>query len=140
MAGDEEMKDAAAPAPAAPAPEPVKKLTPQQSLKAITALVEQAVKLKETRIMSGRLMRLTSSVRKQLTGEVLRQHISSSLPEELESKAFLLTQVQAVRRVLMGGTWQGFFMARCLEAWRALRAPPLHSCTTPPRPELERET
>ncbi|KAL6751922.1 26S proteasome regulatory subunit [Haematococcus lacustris] len=61
-----------------------------ESLISITAVLENAVKLKETRLMSGRIMRLTAAIRKDLNGDILSSYISSVLSAELPSRAYLL--------------------------------------------------
>lgn len=66
------------------------------SLHSIVGLLEQAVKLKETRLSSGRVLRLTSTARKNLTGQVLHSFISSCLAQEVETKPFLLAHAQKV--------------------------------------------
>lgn len=67
-----------------------------ESLKSVTAVLETATKLKDTRVLAGRVMRLTAAFRKQLTGEVLRHYIEGSLAADLESKPFLLSHVEKV--------------------------------------------
>lgn len=69
-----------------------------ESLKSVTAVLETATKLKDTRVLAGRVMRLTAAFRKQLTGEVLRHYIEGSLAADLESKPFLLSHVEKVCR------------------------------------------
>lgn len=104
MAEDKMQTDAAAPAAAnGTAAQPVvpKAKTPAEVLRAITVLLENAVKLKETRLMSGRVMRMTAAARKQLTGEVLRNFINTTLAAEVESKAYLLSAVDQVGGVVI---------------------------------------
>lgn len=78
--------------------EPAKPEAPkvQDVLKSALALVETAVKQKEGRLMSGRIMRLTASIRKQLTGDVLGALVSGALPADVEAKAFLLGYIEKV--------------------------------------------
>lgn len=65
-------------------------------LRDITHLIEKAVKTKDTRMLQGRLLRLTAAARKQLKPESLKSYLQQSLAGELESKAFLLAQVDNV--------------------------------------------
>ncbi|KXZ51995.1 hypothetical protein GPECTOR_10g1017 [Gonium pectorale] len=89
---DESQKanGAAEPAPAAPAPAVV---TVEEKLKAVVALVEKSVKTKDTRLLIGRLLRQTASVRKQLTPSIVKAFLQRTLPTDLESRAFLSTHV-----------------------------------------------
>lgn len=66
------------------------------SLCVIVGSLETAVKLKETRITSGRVLRLTAALRQQLNGEVLQAFITSCLTDDVEAKAFLLGHAQQV--------------------------------------------
>jgi len=61
-------------------------------------LLEKSVKMKETRMLLGRLFRQTATVRKQLTVEVLCQFISGALvAEAADSKTFLLGQLDQAK-------------------------------------------
>lgn len=93
---EDKMQTDEAPTTTAPAtPEPPKP-TVQDSLQAVVAMLEKSVKMKETRSLTGRVLRQTATIRKQLTAEVLHKFLSSTLAQDLESKAFLLSQVPQV--------------------------------------------
>ena len=66
----------------------------QHKLYAVLASLEQAVKLKETRL--SRAMRLSASIRKELTGSLLHTFISTALAADVETKPFLLAHAQQV--------------------------------------------
>ncbi|KAG2439463.1 hypothetical protein HXX76_004818 [Chlamydomonas incerta] len=63
-------------------------------LKSVVALVEKSVKAKDTRLLIGRLLRQTASVRKQLTAANVKAFLRQTLPADLESRAFLTSQVE----------------------------------------------
>mmetsp|Transcript_13646 Transcript_13646/g.23982 ORF Transcript_13646/g.23982 Transcript_13646/m.23982 type:complete len:500 (-) Transcript_13646:384-1883(-) len=90
MAGDKDSKAAAVPAPSDSLPEVPK---PASTLKAITVLLENAVKLKESRLVSGRVMRLAASVRPHLTPSLLREYVIATLAVEVETRPFLLATI-----------------------------------------------
>ncbi|GAX76172.1 hypothetical protein CEUSTIGMA_g3616.t1 [Chlamydomonas eustigma] len=56
--------------------------TAHQAVTAIVALIESAVKNKDARLLAGRLNRLISAVRAQLTPQILSQFFASSLKGE----------------------------------------------------------
>jgi hypothetical protein len=95
---DSKMEVDQAKAPAAdkpadkPAPAPPQ---PQDSLRSIVVLLENAVKLKETRLLSGRI--LTSAVRKHLTADLLHSFVDNTLSSECELKLALLQCLDEVR-------------------------------------------
>lgn len=72
---------------AASAPVPVK--TMGETLKDITQSIERTVKSKDTRLLQGRLLRQTATIRKQLSPAGVKAYLAASLPAELESRAFL---------------------------------------------------
>ncbi|PNH08316.1 putative 26S proteasome non-ATPase regulatory subunit 3a [Tetrabaena socialis] len=68
--------------------------TVDAKLKAVLALVERSVKQKDTRLLIGRLLRQTASVRKQLTPSSVKAFLQQSLPADLESRVFLSAHVE----------------------------------------------
>ncbi|GLI66345.1 hypothetical protein VaNZ11_010128 [Volvox africanus] len=66
----------------------------EDKLKSVVALVEKSVKAKDTRLLIGRLLRQTASVRKQLTATSVKCFLQQTLPAGLESRAFLCSRVQ----------------------------------------------
>lgn len=70
---------------------------PEDSLRSIVALLENAVKLKETRLLSGRILRLTAAVRKQLTPEILSSFVANTLSAECQLKSALANSLQQVK-------------------------------------------
>jgi hypothetical protein len=72
------------------------------ALKTAVKLIEKSVKLKDTRLLSGRLMRQTAAIRKQLSADTLRSFISK-LPAT-PSSAYLLSQVQVMAQ--LGVDWR----------------------------------
>lgn len=93
--------------PSAPAPPKL-----QDLLRDITALIEKAVKTKDTRMLQGRLLRLTAAVRKQLNPANIKTFLQQSLAEELEAKAFLVAQ--------MGKVGQGYGKSSGDPGWASL--------------------
>jgi hypothetical protein len=86
----------------APAPTSLEEEKPQsaaEGLANIIALLEKAVKLKDTRLLQGRLLRQTAVVRKHLAKADLAAFLQASLPGG-EAQGLLL---QAVEQV--GGGW-----------------------------------
>lgn len=69
--------------------------TVQELLKAIVSLIESSVKAKDTRMLAGRLLRQTATIRKMLSSAVLHEFVSKYLvdAESSTSKAFLLSQL-----------------------------------------------
>ena len=99
---DEEMKDAE---PASTsnvgsdaAPEGIaeSRLSPTDQLAANLAVLEKAVSLKETRMISGRLLRQTASIRHQLTPQILSDFVTKALPEDATMGPLLLRQLKQV--------------------------------------------
>lgn len=97
---DEEMKDAE---PASTsnvgsdaAPESIaeSRLSPTDQLAANLAVLEKAVSLKETRMISGRLLRQTASIRHQLTPQILSDFVTKALPEDATMGPLLLKQLK----------------------------------------------
>lgn len=85
----------AADAAAAAAPAEPPKV--QDSLKNIVALLEKSVKLKDTRMLGGRLLRQTAAARKQLTADAIADFLAAALPAGSESRGFLESRVQQVQ-------------------------------------------
>lgn len=99
MGKEVEMVDAVAPSTDTKPAEPVeedKQVTVQAALKANVALLEKAVRLKETRLLMGRLLRQTAGCRKQLTADVLVEFLTQTLPEGLDARKSLISRVSAV--------------------------------------------
>ncbi len=100
---DEEMKDAE-PASStagtdAAAPEPESRLSPTDQLAVNLAVLEKAVSLKETRMISGRLLRQTALIRHQLTPQILSDFVTKALPEDATMGPLLLKQLKQVQTV-----------------------------------------
>ncbi len=74
-----------------------KPLSVQAQLASIVALLESTVKSKDTRMLAGRLHRLTAAIRSHLTPEILSQFFTTHLsgPEASASRDFLSAQVTA---------------------------------------------
>ncbi|GFR43460.1 hypothetical protein Agub_g4543 [Astrephomene gubernaculifera] len=66
----------------------------EEKLKAVVALVEKSVKAKDTRLLIGRLLRQTASVRKQLTPASIKTFLQQTLPADLESRSFLNSHIE----------------------------------------------
>ena len=105
---DEEMKDAE---PASTsnvgsdaAPESIaeSRLSPTDQLAANLAVLEKAVSLKETRMISGRLLRQTALIRHQLTPQILSDFVTKALPEDATMGPLLLKQLKQVQTVERG--------------------------------------
>ena len=100
----EAAKKAAAEAAARPPDEPpAPPPTPIEQLRANTELLEKAVRAKETRVLSGRLLRQTAAVRRQLDAEVLAGYVREALPAALPSRGVLLAHLSKAQ------------LARCLD-------------------------
>lgn len=94
----EAAKKAAAEAAAKPPDEPpAPPPTPIEQLRANTELLEKAVRAKETRVLSGRLLRQTAAVRRQLDTEVLAEYVREALPAALPSRGVLLAHLSKAR-------------------------------------------
>lgn len=76
----------------APAPPTVKAM-----LTANTSLLESAVRVKETRVLAGRLMRQTTAVRKRMTADDLSAFVREVLPHGYPGSVFLLSHLSKVR-------------------------------------------
>ena len=101
---DEEMKDAEPASTStagtdAAAPEPESRLSPTDQLAANIAVLEKAVSLKETRMISGRLLRQTALIRHQLTPQILSDFVTKALPEDATMGPLLLKQLKQVKSV-----------------------------------------
>lgn len=104
---DEEMKDAEPASTSnagtdAAAPEPESRLSPTDQLAVNLAVLEKAVSLKETRMISGRLLRQTASIRHQLTPQILSDFVTKALPEDATMGPLLLKQLKQVQTVERG--------------------------------------
>ena len=100
-AADEEMKDAepastSTTAADTDASEAESTLSPTDQLAANLAILEKAVSLKETRMISGRLLRQTASIRHQLTPQILSDFVTKALPEDATMGPILLKQLKQV--------------------------------------------
>lgn len=97
---DEDMKDAepASTSKAAPVAIDSQQDEPQLStsdqLTANLAILEKAVSLKETRMVSGRLLRQTGAIRHQLTPSLLSNFVTKALPNDSPLKNVLLAQLK----------------------------------------------
>lgn len=97
---DLEMEDAEA--ASGPSTEPAGKELSEKAfnlpeqLRRNLALLEQAVALKELRLISGRLQRQTAAVRRELTAPVLLNVVQDSLPAGTPMREQLLQHLQKV--------------------------------------------
>lgn len=101
MAKTDDMATDEAPAPAPSAAEAVpakKEPTLAERLSAVVAIVEKAVKAKDTRMMMGRLLRQTAVVRPLLTGTGLVAFLKTVMPADMDSSTFLQGQLAKVGR------------------------------------------
>lgn len=105
MGKEIEMKDADVPSSASAEQNGVKKTEADErpsppSVKALlaanVALLEAAVRAKETRVLAGRLMRQTTAVRKRLTEEDLSAFVREKLPHGYPGTTFLLSHLTKV--------------------------------------------
>uniref|UniRef100_A0A7R9V4F1 PCI domain-containing protein n=1 Tax=Chlamydomonas euryale TaxID=1486919 RepID=A0A7R9V4F1_9CHLO len=73
-----------------------KKLTVQESLRAIVSLIETCVKTKDTRLLAGRLLRSTATIRAQLKSQVLAEFVKTYLvgADASSSRQFLLSTLE----------------------------------------------
>lgn len=76
----------------APAPQ----TTPISVLQSNVALLEKAVKLKDTRLMIGRVLRQTANIRKQLDIPLLQTFLQESLAKGLPTQGYLLDVLSKV--------------------------------------------
>lgn len=95
--GEAAKKAAAEAAAKAPEEAPPPPLTPIEQLRANTELLEKAVAAKETRVLSGRLLRQTAAVRRQLDEEILAVYIREALPATLPARGLLLAHLSKAR-------------------------------------------
>ena len=77
-------------------PEADARLSPTDQLAANLAVLEKAVSLKETRMISGRLLRQTAGIRHQLTPQILSDFVTKALPEDATMGPILLKQLRQV--------------------------------------------
>ena len=61
-------------------------------------LLDRAVRNKDTRLITGRLLRQTASVRSKLTAENLFRFVQQALPESFSARESLLGVLQNVSR------------------------------------------
>lgn len=80
--------------PAAPEQSDAEKVAAQ--LAANVPLIEKSVKLKETRMGSGRLLRSTAAIRRRLTRAITQDFISRHLPEDSAMRPVLLAVLEQV--------------------------------------------
>lgn len=66
---------------------------PHEVLRNVIKLLEKSVKTKETRLLTGRLLRQTATLRKHLTPELLRGFVKEFLPTDLQANGLLLSQL-----------------------------------------------
>ena len=59
-------------------------------------LLDRAVRIKDTRLISGRLLRQTAAIRSKLTAEILYAFIEQTLPESFSARETLLGVLQQV--------------------------------------------
>ncbi len=104
MVADSGKKDAA---PAAAKEADSKPPTTLEALQSIANLLEKSVKLKDTRLMMGRLLRQTASVRKNLTSADLSSFVKQYLPSASPARSFLLEALDKV------GDGMGCGRSRC---------------------------
>jgi len=105
MGKEIDMKDADVPSSAAPeqngvtekeADETPSPPTVKAMLAANVALLEAAVRAKETRVLAGRLMRQSTAVRKRMTADELSVFVMEMLPHGYPGTAFLLSHLSKV--------------------------------------------
>ncbi|KAK9819846.1 hypothetical protein WJX72_003182 [[Myrmecia] bisecta] len=100
MGKEIDMKDADAPAKPDDQRKPEdgeeerQKPTLAAQLKANVALIDKAVRSKDTRLLTGRLLRQTALLRKQLTPDALTAFVKQALPAGLPAQALLLDHLR----------------------------------------------
>ena len=62
----------------------------------ILALLERAVKSKDTKLLVGRLLRQTASIRTQLQPDVITAFLAEAFPADHPTKTFLQAQINKV--------------------------------------------
>ena len=92
----------------------------------IVQLVEKSVKTKETRMLSGRLMRMLVTARKNLTSDSLTTFLKTVLPVDSECRPFLLEQVQKVGHLRINAKQAGRGFMRLVDY--VCRSLPFHAC------------
>ncbi len=75
---------------------PAAKPTPISVLQSNVALLEKAVKLKDTRLMIGRVLRQTANIRKQLDIQLLKTFLQETLPKGSSTQGYLLDVLSKV--------------------------------------------
>lgn len=70
--------------------------TPISALKSNVTLLEKAVALKDTRLLMGRLLRQTATVRKQLDSPLLQELLQGVLPQGSATRTYLLDVLSKV--------------------------------------------
>ncbi|MEW5319431.1 MAG: hypothetical protein WDW38_010584 [Sanguina aurantia] len=65
-----------------------------ENLRHAVTLLQKSVKQKETRLLTGRLLRQTAAIRKQLTREAIVAFLAQHLPAEDASRIFLESQLE----------------------------------------------
>jgi 26S proteasome regulatory subunit N3 len=109
--------EAAAKPPEAPPPPPP---TPIEQLRANTELLEKAVRAKETRVLSGRLLRQTAAVRRALDADTLANYVREALPAGLPARGLLL---DALSKARTRSQRRQQHRGSCLLAWTAGQEP-----------------
>lgn len=79
-------------------------------MQGIVALLEKSVKTKETRLLMGRLMRQTAQLRGHMNAADLGSFISTYLPADSKSGAYLAGYIKQVR---CDGRGVGGFLRMC---------------------------
>ena len=79
-----------------PGPVPI---SVEAQLDASLKLLERAVRSKDTRLTSGRLLRQTATVRSKLTAQNLSGFVEQTLPESFSAREVLISALQQVRSV-----------------------------------------
>lgn len=70
--------------------------TPISALKSNVTLLEKAVALKDTRLLMGRLLRQTATVRKQFSAPLLQELLQDALPQGSATRTYLLDVLSKV--------------------------------------------
>lgn len=111
MAKEVEMKDSPVEAPATNKPDAKKAevdMDPEEALAKkcegilaeCIAILENAVTYKETKLLAGRVLRKTASIRKDLNAKILRAFITDTLPAGSAPVALLLNSLSKVAVLL----------------------------------------
>ena len=75
---------------------PESETTASGQLASILVLLEKSVRVKDTKMIVGRLMRQTAAIRTRLDDYVLTSFIEEALPAEHSTRVFLISQVKTV--------------------------------------------